>query len=147
MQIAPELRTGLGIAFFVVLVLLFFRVRAARSRRAERPLSRGPANMRFTCAGCTELFTHTKRTLGAWEKGTRRFYCNACHTKWRGSRPLQSPDAQPAAGRRAEMPSPRNPSYNTSGIRHAGSGGGCLGVVVLLIALPTAIVLVIAQYA
>lgn len=155
MLLTPELLAGLAVVFIIIVVaLLFFRTRAGRTRIVQMPVSRGPANLRFTCAGCSEQFTHTKRTLGAWEKGTRRFYCNACHTKWRGSHPSQpaqgggtaTPGAQPEAGRRAEAFSPAG-SVSTRRIgpqpARAGSGSGCLGFMVLLIAVPVAIVFVV----
>ena len=158
MQLTPEVIAGFGAAFAIVVALLFIRARAKRSRGVQRPLSRGPASIRFVCAGCSEQFTHSKRTLGAWEKGTRRFYCNACHTKWRGSHAphtvqrdgAANSDAQRASGRRAERPLPVGATSN----QHAGaepvrggSGGGCLGAAVLLIAAPVAIVLVVVHYA
>ena len=151
MQITPELLVGLGIAIAIALVLLVFRARATRRTRFERPVSRGPADLRFTCAGCSEQFTHTRRTLGAWEKGTRRFYCNACHKKWRGSQPIPpSQSNKPASAPRSrEYIASRNsaqPSVSQRTVRSR-SGSGCLGIAVLLIAVPVAVVLAIVQYA
>ena len=113
MSFMPQLLVAFGVALVVVVLLLLFRSRAARNRGSHHSVSRGPANLRFVCAGCEVQFNHTRRTLGAWEKGTRRFYCNACHTKWRGSHPTQpiQGDATGATGphphtRRAEPAAP-----------------------------------------
>jgi DNA-directed RNA polymerase subunit RPC12/RpoP len=158
MQFTPQLLVALGLAFVVLVALVLLRARVARNRKSERAMSRGPANLRYVCAGCSEQFTHTRRTLGAWEKGTRRLFCNACHTKWRGSHPLQQgqgsaaagPSAQPTAGRRAEPPSPSGTGFtsrlNVTAAR-ASSGRGCLGVTVLLIAVPVAVAFIVLQYA
>jgi hypothetical protein len=157
MQITPELLVGLGIAISIALVLLIFRARATRRRTVERSVSRGPPNLRFTCAGCSEPSTHTKRTLGAWEKGTRRFYCNACHKKWRGSQPIERPQsnrsasegAPASATRGREQVSSRSSAQPSISHRpaHTTPGSGCLGVAVLLVAVPLAVVFAIVQYA
>lgn len=155
MRLTTELLFGTGAALFVaLLVVLFFRARTAAQRRVvARPATRGPATLRFTCARCTEQFNHTKRTLGAWEKGTRRFYCNACHGKWRDAQPtptVQETGAYGEAGRRSEaVPAFGKVSARNAGpyAGRAGSGKGCLGAIVLLIAVPFAFVLVIVQYA
>src|SRR5436190_12960184 len=87
MRLAPELIAAVVVAVFLVAGLLFFRSRSRRTRNVGRPVSHGPANLRYTCAGCSQQFTHSRRTLSLWKKGTRQFYCSACHTKWRGSHP------------------------------------------------------------
>jgi hypothetical protein len=158
MQLIPELFAGLGAALAVVVMLLFIRARMKRGRKAEGPMSRGPASLRFICAGCSEQFSHTRRTLGAWEKGTRRSYCNACHTKWRVSRPLRLVQgggrsitgAPPTTGRRGELAlqaSVGNTSRGRPQGDRAGSGAGCLGLVVILINVPVAIAFAVVQYA
>ena len=155
----PELLIPLGAALFVVVLLLLLRARAARNRGGQRVVSRGPANLRFVCAGCEGQFTHSRRTLGAWEKGTRRFYCNPCHAKWRGSHPAQP--AQPVrAGatettgshpraRRSEPASVGSGSTSRTRFQSArsGSGSGCLGTVLLLVAVPIALGFLAVQYA
>ena len=157
MQITPELLVSAGIALAVALMFLVFRARATRMTRFERPVSRGPANLHFICAGCSAQFTHTKRTLGAWEKGTRRFYCNGCHKKWRGSQPPQSRQGNesPTEGtttsgaRGREQFDSRNLAQPSVGHRTArsGSSSGCLGVTLLLIAVPLVVVVAIVQFA
>lgn len=155
----PELLIPLGAALFVVVLLLLLRARAARNRGGQRVVSRGPANLRFVCAGCEGQFNHSRRTLGAWEKGTRRFYCNPCHTKWRASHPAQP--AQPVrAGatettgshprtRRSEPASVGSGSTSRTRFQAArsGSGSGCLGTVLLLVAVPIALGFLAVQYA
>jgi len=88
-----------AVVALVVLVggLWVLRARTKRTRNVGRPVSGGPKSLRYTCAGCSQQFTHSRRTLGAWTKGTRQFYCNACHTKSRGSHP-----APAAQGRRRQ---------------------------------------------
>lgn len=76
---------AVGTAAFVI-GLLFLRGKATRTRNVGRPVTSGPASLRYNCAGCAQKFTHSRRTLADWKRGTRRFYCNACHTKRRLSR-------------------------------------------------------------
>jgi hypothetical protein len=158
MRLTPEVLVALAAALVVAVVLLFLRARAARNRGSQRPVSRGPANLRFVCAGCEGQFNHTRRTLGAWEKGTRRFYCNACHTKWRGSHPAQLAQSNStqsagagAGGSRREERAPDGGSFSASRRdlqpARSGSGGGCLGAAILLVAVPVALAFVVAQYA
>ena len=159
MRLTPELLVGLGAALFAAfLIALFLRARITRRRVAERPASRGPASLRFTCARCAEQFHHTKRTFGAWEKGTRRFYCNACHGKWRDAQPTPPTKETGAAtfgmygeaGRRGEAATPFGKASTRSAGPYSapsGSSKGCLGVAVLLIAVPVVFVLIIVQYA
>lgn len=91
MRFEPELLAGLIGAVMFVLGLLFLRARANRTRNVGRPVPHGPANLRFKCAGCSQQFTHSRRTLAEWRKGGRQFHCNACHTKLQGGkrRPLR----------------------------------------------------------
>ena len=113
-----------ALVFVVGRHLVRWRVR--RTRIVGRHASGdGPANLRYTCAGCAAKFTHTRRTLLAWRKGRRSFYCKACHTKWRGHVPL-------AKGRlvRTREPAP----------------AGCLGVALLLVAVPVTALVGAARY-
>jgi hypothetical protein len=155
MQLAPELIAAVVAAVVLAVGLLFLRAKTKRTRNVGRPVSGGPANLRYTCAGCSQQFTHSRRTLGAWEKGTRQFYCNACHTKWRGSHPAQpaqggraSARAQGASRGRPQSPSPvTSASRASSQLNRSGSGSGCLGIIALLVAVPVAIVFAVSQYA
>ncbi|HEV7914620.1 MAG TPA: hypothetical protein VGP22_12715 [Albitalea sp.] len=86
---------GVAVAVFVA-VLLFLWTRAKRTRNVGRPVTGGPSNLRFTCAGCSRQFTHSRRTLSEWVEGLRQFHCKACHTRRRGTRPVQrSPRSGP----------------------------------------------------
>jgi len=89
-QIAPELIAAAVAVVVIVAGLLIQRAGGRRTRNVGRPVSDGPANLRFTCAGCKQQFTHSRRTLGAWRSGTRGFQCNACHTRSRGARSRRS---------------------------------------------------------
>ncbi|RQP26699.1 YtxH domain-containing protein [Piscinibacter terrae] len=86
MRFAPELIAVIVGAVGLLAGLLWLRAKGKRTRNVGRPVSDGPANLRYSCAGCSQQFTHSRRTLAAWKRGDRRFYCNACHTKSRGSR-------------------------------------------------------------
>lgn len=148
----------IGAALFAVVLLLLARARTGRGRGARRPSSRGPTDLRYLCAGCEGQFNHSKRTVAAWEKGTRRFYCNPCHAKWRGSQPTQpvQGDNRTGAGRSSgNVQGDKRPS-STASVRppHAnlrpartGSGGGCLGATILVIAVPVAAVYIAAKHA
>jgi hypothetical protein len=138
MRMAPELVAGVVTVVVALVGLLLRRGRGRRTRTVGRPVSGGPSNLRYTCAGCSQQFTHSRRTLGAWKKGTRQFYCNACHTKWRSARP-----APPGS----RMPQPDGRGRGGPSGAHAGSGSGCLGVTLLLVVVPLVIVAVVTRYA
>lgn len=87
MPFAPEVVAIVAVGAVVVIGLLFKRMRSTRTRNVGRPVAGGPTNLRFTCAGCSQQFTHSRRTLAAWRRGGRQFLCNACNTKQRGSQP------------------------------------------------------------
>jgi hypothetical protein len=157
MQLSP---LALGLAGLVVLIvlvaLLVLRARNGRRRHAISSAGRGPNNLHFVCAGCGGQFTHTKRTVAAWEKGTRRFFCNSCHKSWRQAQPI--PPAQPAqpphpeptarpAGltKQARMPS-RGYSHPTPQVSTGPRRSGCLTVLVVLVVVPVT-VYVVTRYA
>jgi hypothetical protein len=130
MQFPPEVLVAAAIAAIAFLVgLLYLRARSKRTRSVGRKLASGPANLRFTCVGCKGQFTHSRRTIGTWDKGQRRFFCNACHTKWLGANP----------------PGKRGLARVITGPGKGGSG--CLGFMILLIALPLGVAFAVLQYA
>jgi hypothetical protein len=138
MRMAPELVAGVFAVVVVLVGLVVQRSRARRTRTVGRPESRGPSNLRYTCAGCSQQFTHSRRTLGAWKKGTRQFYCSACHTRWRSARAAPPGSRVPQAdGRGGSGPSGAP----------AGSGSGCLGVALLLAVVPLVIAVIVTQHA
>jgi len=88
MQIAPEILFAAAVGVVAFLAgLVYLRLRGRRTRSVGLRIANGPSNLRFTCAGCSGQFTHSRRTIAAWNKGTRKFVCNACHTKWHGVLP------------------------------------------------------------
>ncbi|MEO8154412.1 MAG: hypothetical protein ABI605_15185 [Rhizobacter sp.] len=88
MSLTPELIFAMAVAAIAFLAgVLYFRLHPRRTRSVGRVVSRQPANLRFTCKGCSQEFTHSRQTLNAWQKGTRQFFCKACHTKRLHERP------------------------------------------------------------
>lgn len=150
------------IVLAVVVALRAARLFGSKKRRFQKSEFAGPQSVRFTCAKCSNQFNHTRRTIAAWEKGSRRIFCNGCHKKWIDSRPAQvekskSDDssgpwyldapptrAEPREARRVEPPlEPRRRHEGSD--RSGGSGrGGCLGVVVVWI-VPAAVMYVAAR--
>ena len=136
MQLGSQLSISIAVAF-VVLLLALWRVKSRTSRNAERPISRGPGNMRFVCGRCSGQFTHTKRTVTAWEKGSRRVFCDACHKKWRNAQPPQAQSDQAATSSSARTPS-REFTNITRPVDHSSprSQSGCLVVAILIVVIP-----------
>ena len=131
MSFAPEQLFAAAMAAVAFLAgILLWRRRARRTRSVGRRLEAGPSNLRFTCAGCSGKFTHSRRTISAWEKGGRSFFCSACHTKW------QSTHAPSGHGRAARVITGDPPAKR-----------GCLGVFVLLLAIPAVLAFAVLQYA
>lgn len=155
MDFSPELFAVLVAALAFVAGLVIVRTRGRQTRtKGGRARVRGPANLRFTCANCTKQFTHSRRTLLAYEQGSRQFFCNACHTRWRGSQSvlqnrthgpgelLARREAQRAeqdklseAAKRVAAPSP-----------DAARRRGCLGAVALLVAAPAVLAWAVVHY-
>lgn len=107
MQIAPEILFAAAVGVVVFLAgLVYLRLRARRTRSVGLRIANGPANLRFTCAGCSGQFTHSRRTIAAWNKGTRKFVCNACHTKWHGVLPNRRAAVITKADRASKSPPP-----------------------------------------
>ena len=86
MSLFPYLLSAAAIVAVVFLIGIFVvRNRARRTRSVGRQIEGGPTQLRFTCAGCSVQFTHSRRTSSAWRQGSRKFLCKACHTKRRGA--------------------------------------------------------------
>lgn len=141
MKLSIDLYASIA-AGIAILLLVVWRFKARSSRISHRPVARGPGNMRFVCAGCSGQFTHTKRTVAAWEKGSRQVFCNACHKKWRNAQPRQAPPSQAeGAGTSGETSNAREtvrrPAPAFRGLRDSRSG--CLGIVVLMVVIPVAL--------
>lgn len=138
----------LVVALLFVGVLVLARRASRRNQRQRSSRSRAPRDLHFVCAGCSERFPHTKRTVGAFERGTTRLFCNACHSKWVAGRPRQ----QQSVGSGERL------SGGSSGSAHAAQSrlgasvdhlrplpqarapSGCLGTALVLVALPLVLV-------
>jgi cold shock CspA family protein len=71
-----------------------------------------PKDKSFHCARCKKIAEHDSRTIQAWNNGLVKLYCRACHLQWLKDNPRQK-----------HTPMQRN-------------GGGCLGVLALMIIIP-----------
>jgi hypothetical protein len=138
-----------GIVAILVAILVWFR-RSRGSPSTKGSIFRGPSSMHFTCAGCAGQFAHTKRTVAAWERGTRRVFCDACHRKWRNAQPLQSlPSPTASTATRREYAKPPDASRTSAPAASGGtrSPAGCLGVVLLMVLVPGAFLVAFAIHA
>ena len=133
---------ALAAALAVVVVALIFTSRSKHSRSGgpERSTSRGPASLNFSCARCSTQTAHTRRTVNAWEKGSRQFFCNNCHKKWREAQPpsnaRESFASRPGSAR-MERQTPASTSRPSSRQQsHSPAKSGCLGVLILMVAVP-----------
>ena len=158
MHLSMELLAGIATAILVLLALVVLRKRGGKTPSHRTAISRGPSNLRFICNGCSSQFPHSKRTIGAYEKGSRSFFCNSCHSKWRETNP-----ANPAVPRANAKSKPSEGTANVG--RSAGnsdvrssfnqnirqtpiqSGSGCLGATLLIIAIPIVLIAIGARYA
>jgi len=135
MNLTPEILAG-GVAIVAVVFIAFRVRRRPPERSADR--TRAPADMRFICGSCRGQFTHTRRTIAAWQGGSRRFFCNDCHKQWRRTHPTaakpverETSAAFPEGHRdRGFGPGPRLVRASNPG------GGGCLGMVAVLVGVP-----------
>jgi hypothetical protein len=142
MQFAPEVLFAAALAVVAFLAgLVYLRLRGKRTRSVGLRIANGPANLRFTCAGCSGQFTHSRRTIAAWNKGTRKFFCNACHTKWHGVLPTRRAPVITKPDRASKSPPPVAPPPADRKSR-----AGCLGVAVLLVTIPAGLVVVASRY-
>jgi hypothetical protein len=145
MLLSPLALSLAGVVLLALLAAFAFRTWRSRSGTSARGTARGPGNLHFVCAGCTGQFTHTKRTVAAWERGTRRFFCNSCHKSWREAQPPQSEQ-----GSQSFHGAPVSANARTvRGGRSVGlapARSGCLSVVIVAFVLPVA-AYVVARYA
>ncbi len=85
---SPELLFALGLAVVAFLAgMLYLRAQANRTRTrgvgGSRRAPDSPPRLRYTCAGCSGQFTHSRKTLAEREAGARSFLCKACRTRQR----------------------------------------------------------------
>jgi cold shock CspA family protein len=71
-----------------------------------------PKEKSFQCSRCRKVAEYDSRTIQAWNNGFVKLYCNACHLQWLKDNPRQD-----------------------NGSMH-GKGGGCLGMLALLVIMP-----------
>ena len=158
MQLSVELIVGIAAALLVLLIVVVPRKRDGRTPSHRTTVPRGPANLRFICKGCSGQFTHSTRTIGAYEKGARSFFCNPCHLKWRETNP--SNPTSPKAKNRVEPSLKKGGVGRPVGIPGGGggfdtnidrgktkSGNGCLGATLLIVAIPITLITIAAKYA
>ena len=151
MQAEVVIAAVLILTLVVVGIFVVTRRRSNGRNPATSTRSRGPASLHYVCAGCSAQSTHSRRTIGAWEKGTRRFFCSDCHTKWRDKQPprdVQS-SASPTQGRERALSqlsgsTSLNSVSNISRPRLVPARSGCLTVIVVLVAVPVVITFVAA---
>jgi hypothetical protein len=78
---------------------------------------RVPLQKMFRCARCSAVESHSARTIDAWRVGKTKFFCGSCHAKWLQSQPR-------VVSTRRE------------------SSSGCLGVLLLALAVPALVSMV-----
>jgi len=71
-----------------------------------------PKNKSFNCARCKNIAEYDSRTIQAWNKGITKLFCRDCHLQW-----LRDNQQQYSASMQNK-------------------GGGCLGVLALLVIVP-----------
>ena len=76
-----------------------------------------PASKLFTCNHCRCNTPFDRRTIRAWNLGAIKLYCSRCHSEW-----LRN----------------RNSGYDNS-YTSSNKGSGCLGALLLMLALPIGI--------
>jgi hypothetical protein len=104
--------------------------------------------MYFTCAGCTGQFSHTKRTVAAWEKGSRRVFCDACHRKWRKAHPSEVSSTRADAAVAARGDSARHEPARVPSLAYSSEAkapSGCLGVALLILLIPVVALALVAN--
>lgn len=137
-------------ALLLVGVLALARRRGRSNQRLPSARLRAPRDLQFVCAGCSQRFPHTKRTVGAFERGTTRLFCNACHGKWVSDRPREQ---RPVAVEERSLREVRGCTYaaeshSQSGASHSSPSpsrvrapSGCLGTALVLISVPLVLVI------
>jgi len=153
MQILSPTSWIIAIAVLVLVAVVLLRLRNS-GRRVEtlRPKARGPGSLNYACARCSAEVTHTRRTLAAWEKGSRRFFCNSCHKNWRDAQPArEQQDRQPASpsieSRAASRAAPQS-GYSPTPRGLAPARSGCFTVILILVLMPAGtVVIVLSAYA
>jgi hypothetical protein len=79
-----------------------------------------PASKLFTCNHCRCNTPFDSRTIRAWNMGAFKLYCSRCHSEWLRSRNSGYENSYPASNK----------------------GSGCLGALLLIIALPISLIVI-----
>ena len=158
MHLTTEVLVAIVAAIIALLAVMIRRSQKKQTVSHRTTTPRGPSDLRYICKRCAVQSTHTKRTIGAYEKGTRSFFCNSCHSKWRESNPPKSttpptnskplsPSHNLGVGRPTQN-SPVRRSFNEN-ISHSSvkSSGGCLGAILLIAVIPIVVITIVANNA
>lgn len=151
MPVTVEVVAAIVGVLVALVAVVVWRNTPRRASAAKGRVFRGPSEMYFACARCSAQVAHTKRTIAAWGKGSRRFFCDACHKKWRNAQPLQEAPygagtgvasragagmSSRAVSNEARASRAQTPAYATE----SRAPRGCLGVALIMALVPIAIV-------
>ena len=78
--------------------------------------SKKPKQEHYSCAKCKAVERFNPRTIEAWNRGITRLFCNQCHQEWIRN----------------------TPKTDMKHYSRASSSSGCLGMILILLALPVA---------
>jgi hypothetical protein len=151
MSVTVEIVAAIVGGLVALVAVVVWRKRSGRSSAAKGRVFRGPSEMYFNCARCSARVAHTKRTIAAWEKGSRRIFCDACHKKWRNAQPPQeapygasaSVASRAGAGATSRAVSNEARASDAQAPAYASESKaprGCLGVALIIALVPIAIV-------
>lgn len=76
-----------GLIVLVVIAVIVYALLKGGASKASKPNPSDP----YACSGCGVQVKHNRRTVSAWEKGARSFYCKSCHGKWREEQSSKQP--------------------------------------------------------
>ena len=77
-----------------------------------------PSSDLFTCVRCRSNVPFDNRTIRAWNMGTMKLYCSSCHSEWLRNRSMTNDKSYPTSSR----------------------SSGCLGTLVMIIAIPVGLI-------
>lgn len=106
------------VVFGIVVVVVVLLIAKAAGQEAPK------VGESFICKGCGGSFKHTNRTVSAWKKGSRTFYCGKCHNEWHNKNVADAAATAATAG----SDSPLEYGGNSGGMPVAAktSGAGCM---------------------
>ena len=140
-----------GLAVALVSLLVGARFKQSKSRSNERVPMQGPASLKFSCSRCSVNTFHTRRTINAWQKGSRSFFCNNCHKNWREAQ-VPSNTPQSLVGRSATSRiAGQNPVWasHTRARQKTQSSAkaGCFSILIFMVAIPALAIVAVLAYA